>query len=112
MAKADGWAGVKFFYALDVDPGTGADAARVVVRLSDQTPLLLDKRIGEGRVVLLTSGLDNLTNDFPVLRIRLYCRSLSRLRAIWRAANGRAAHEQWTRFWNCAMRGSRGRASR
>jgi hypothetical protein len=65
VAKADGWAGVKFFYALNVDPGSGPDAARVIVRLGDQTPLLLEKRIGEGRVVLLTSGLDNLTNDFP-----------------------------------------------
>jgi hypothetical protein len=27
---------------------------------------LLEKRIGEGRVMLLTSGLDNLTNDFPL----------------------------------------------
>ena len=62
VAKAEGWPGVKFFYALDVDPGD----ARVIVRLSDQTPLLLEKRIGEGRVVLLTSGLDNLTNDFPL----------------------------------------------
>ncbi len=42
------------------------DAADVIVRLGDQTPLLLEKRIGEGRVVLLTSGLDNLTNDFPL----------------------------------------------
>jgi hypothetical protein len=66
VAKADGWAGVKFFYALNVDPGTGADAARVIVRLGDQTPLLMEKRLGEGRVVLLTSGLDNLTNDFPL----------------------------------------------
>ena len=62
VAKADGWAGVKFFYALDVDPGD----ARVIVRLGDQTPLLLERRLGEGRVVLLTSGLDNLTNDFPL----------------------------------------------
>ena len=62
VAKADGWTGVKFFYALNVDPGD----ARVIVRLGDQTPLLLEKRIGEGRVVLLTSGLDNLTNDFPL----------------------------------------------
>jgi hypothetical protein len=62
VAKAEGWAGVKFFYALNVDPGDG----RVIVRLGDQTPLLLEKRIGEGRVVLLTSGLDNLTNDFPL----------------------------------------------
>jgi hypothetical protein len=62
VAKAAGWPGVKFYYALDVDPGD----ARVIVRLGDQTPLLLEKRIGEGRVVLLTSGLDNLTNDFPL----------------------------------------------
>src|SRR5580693_2212576 len=62
VAKANGWPGVKFFYALNVDPGD----ARVIVRLGDQTPLLLEKRIGEGRVVLLTSGLDNLTNDFPL----------------------------------------------
>src|SRR5580700_2666362 len=62
VAKADGWLGVKFFYALSIDP---ADS-RVIVRLGDQTPLLLEKRIGEGRVVLLTSGLDNLTNDFPL----------------------------------------------
>jgi hypothetical protein len=66
VAKAGGWTGVKFFYALNVDPGAGPDAARVIVRLADQTPLLLEKRIGEGRVVLLTSGLDNLTNDFPL----------------------------------------------
>jgi hypothetical protein len=62
VAKAEGWPGVKFFYALNVDPGD----SRVIVRLGDQTPLLLEKRIGEGRVVLFTSGLDNLTNDFPL----------------------------------------------
>jgi hypothetical protein len=62
VAKAEGWQGVKFFYALNVDPDDG----RVIVRLGDQTPLLLEKRLGEGRVVLLTSGLDNLTNDFPL----------------------------------------------
>ena len=66
VAKADGWMGVKFFYALNVDPGAGPGAARVIVRLGDQTPLLMEKRIGEGRVVLLASGLDNLTNDFPL----------------------------------------------
>jgi hypothetical protein len=62
VAKADAWAGVKFFYALNIDPGD----ARVIVRLGDQTPLLLEKRIGEGRLVLFTSGLDNLTSDFPL----------------------------------------------
>ncbi len=62
VAKSGAWTGVKFFYALDVDPTD----ARVVVRLGDQTPLLLEKKIGEGRVMLFTSGFDNLTNDFPL----------------------------------------------
>jgi Aerotolerance regulator N-terminal/von Willebrand factor type A domain len=61
MESGDNWAGVKFYYAVDVDPSS----AQVVARLTDQTPLLLDKKVGEGRVLLLTSGLDNLTNDFP-----------------------------------------------
>jgi hypothetical protein len=56
------WAGVKFYYATVVD----ASGSRVVARLADQTPILLDKKIGEGRVLLLASGLDNLTNDFPL----------------------------------------------
>jgi hypothetical protein len=62
LARTGRLSGVKFYYAVDVDP---ADA-RVVARLTDHTPLLLDKKIGEGRVLLWTSGLDNLTNDFPL----------------------------------------------
>jgi hypothetical protein len=62
IAKADRWSGVKFYYATQVDDS----GSRVVARLADHTPLLLEKRIGEGRVLLLTSGLDNVTNDFPL----------------------------------------------
>jgi hypothetical protein len=62
VGKTGSLSRVKFYYAVDVDP---ADA-RVVARLTDHTPLLLDKKIGEGRVLLFTSGLDNLTNDFPL----------------------------------------------
>jgi hypothetical protein len=62
VGKTGSLTGVKFYYSVDVDSG----GARVVARLSDHTPLLLDKKIGEGRVLLFTSGLDNLTNDFPL----------------------------------------------
>ena len=62
IEKADHWAGVKFYFAVRVDPGD----ARVVAHLTDGTPLLLEKKIGEGNVLLFTSGLDNLTNDFPL----------------------------------------------
>jgi hypothetical protein len=57
-----GWAETKFFYAATVDSGQ----ARVAARLSDGTPLLLDRQIGEGHVLLFTSGLENLTNDLPL----------------------------------------------
>jgi hypothetical protein len=62
LEKAERWAGVKFYFAVRVDPGD----ARVAARLTDQTPLLLEKKMGEGTVLLFTSGFDNLTNDFPL----------------------------------------------
>jgi hypothetical protein len=62
VGKSERWEGVKFYYAVSVD----ATESRVIAKLSDQTPLLLEKKIGEGRVLLLASGLDNLTNDFPL----------------------------------------------
>lgn len=62
MNDAQGWTDLKIYYAA----GVNADGARVIVRLTDQTPLLMEKQIGEGHVLLLASGLDNLTNDLPV----------------------------------------------
>jgi hypothetical protein len=62
MQSSEGWAGVRFYYAVAVDPSN----SRIVVKLTDGTPVLLDKKIGEGHAVLFASGLDNLTNDLPV----------------------------------------------
>jgi hypothetical protein len=50
------------FYTAVLNPGP----ERVAARLTDGTPLLLEKQFGEGRVLLLTSGLENLTNDLPL----------------------------------------------
>jgi hypothetical protein len=57
-----GWGVVKVFYAAVLD----ADQARVAARLTDGTPLLLDKPSGEGHLLLFASGLENLTNDLPL----------------------------------------------
>ena len=62
LERSNRWSGVKFYFAVRVN----SDDARVVARLTDQTPLLLEWSVGEGRVLLLASGLDNLTNDFPL----------------------------------------------
>jgi hypothetical protein len=57
-----GWAEARVYYASSVDAG----GARVGARLSDGTPFVLDKQVGLGHVLLLCSGLENLTNDFPL----------------------------------------------
>jgi Aerotolerance regulator N-terminal/von Willebrand factor type A domain len=58
----DEWEGVKFYYAASVDERN----THVTVRLQDRTPLLLEKAVGEGHVMLFASGFDNLTNDLPL----------------------------------------------
>jgi hypothetical protein len=57
-----GWADLKVYYAAAVNPAQ----ARVIARLTDSTPLLMEKQIGEGHVLLFASGFDNFTNDLPV----------------------------------------------
>ena len=57
-----GWAEAKVFYAAVVDPR----GAHVAARLSDGTPLVIDRQVGLGHVLLLASGLENLTNDLPL----------------------------------------------
>jgi hypothetical protein len=57
-----GWLGIKVFYVTRVD----APQAQVALRLADQTPLLLEKDLGKGRVLLFASGFDRLTTDLPL----------------------------------------------
>ena len=59
---AQHWDDVKFYQAVRINPGH----ARVAARLGDQTPLLVEKQIGEGRVLVFTSTFDNVSNDFPL----------------------------------------------
>ncbi len=61
ILKDDRWDDVKFYQAIKVDPS----GARVAARLSDQTPLLLDQQVGDGRILVFASTFDNVANDFP-----------------------------------------------
>jgi Aerotolerance regulator N-terminal/von Willebrand factor type A domain len=62
LTDASGWTDIKIYYVANID----ASQARVLARLTDQTPLLLEKQIGEGHVLLFASGLDTLTNDLAL----------------------------------------------
>ena len=62
IVEADRLANVEFYFAIAAD----TSGTRVIARLTDGTPLLVEKKLSEGRVLLFASGLDNLTNDFPL----------------------------------------------
>jgi hypothetical protein len=61
VLKDSRWDDVKFYQTIRIEPGK----ARVVARLTDGSPLLIDEQIGEGHVMVFGSTLDNLENDFP-----------------------------------------------
>jgi hypothetical protein len=54
--------GVKFYQSVQVEPGK----SRVLARLSNGTPLVMEKRLGEGNVMVFTSTFDNISNDLPI----------------------------------------------
>ena len=56
------FAGVKFFQAVRVTPSKSI----VLARLNDQTPLVLEQQIGEGKVLIFTSTFDKELNDLPL----------------------------------------------
>jgi len=62
ILKANHWEDVKFYQAIRVNPGS----ARVVAKLSDDTPLLMDQQVGDGRILVFASTFDNVANDFPL----------------------------------------------
>ena len=63
MRAVNRFEGVKFYQAVHVTPSANS---RVLAKLNDQTPLLLERRIGEGRVLAFTSHFDNVVNDLPL----------------------------------------------
>lgn len=63
LARLEGWRGIQLTRLLALQ--TERDD-RVLVALEDGTPLLIERRIGEGKLLLFASSLDNTWNDFPV----------------------------------------------
>jgi hypothetical protein len=65
LRRAERLSGIRFFEATKItaEPGPGL---LVAARLENGSPLLLEKRIGEGRAIIFASSLDNVSNDLPV----------------------------------------------
>jgi hypothetical protein len=62
MRSVERFNGVKFYQAIHVTPAK----SRVLARLNDGTPLVLERQIGEGKALVFASTFDNVTNDLPL----------------------------------------------
>jgi Aerotolerance regulator N-terminal/von Willebrand factor type A domain len=63
LRDAQGWRSVRFFRYVPVEPLPG-DA--VLIRLEDGRPLLIERHVGAGRLLVLTSPLDRDWNDLAI----------------------------------------------
>jgi hypothetical protein len=62
VARAGKFENVKFYQVVRVKPAQ----ARVLAKLTDETPLVFEKKLGEGRAIVFASTLDNIANDLPL----------------------------------------------
>jgi aerotolerance regulator-like protein/VWA domain-containing protein len=62
LRSAGRFEAVKFYQVIHVTPAK----SRVLVRLNDQTPLVLERQIGEGKALVFASTFDNVSNDLPL----------------------------------------------
>ena len=62
VARAGKFDDVKFYQVVRIDAGKD----RVLAKLTDGTPLLVEKKIGAGRLLIFASPFDNIANDLPL----------------------------------------------
>ncbi len=63
LSGSGGFDNVQFFEAARLP---GQAGSRVLARLADGSPLVVEHPMGDGRVLIFASSLDNSTNDFPL----------------------------------------------
>lgn len=63
LERAAGIETVKFYQIVSIEPGP---KSKVLARTGDATPVLIDHPMGEGRMLILGSPLDNLGNNLPL----------------------------------------------
>jgi hypothetical protein len=62
LRAVDRFNGVKFYQTIHVNP----TKSKVLAKMNDQTPLVMERNIGEGKVLAFASTFDNVSNDLPL----------------------------------------------
>ncbi|HEU0120300.1 MAG TPA: BatA domain-containing protein [Bryobacteraceae bacterium] len=63
MERTAGIESVKFYQVVAIDPGA---SAKVLAKTADAAPVVIEQPMGEGRILILASPLDNLGNNLPL----------------------------------------------
>ncbi len=66
FSKAQNWGGVDFFQAAKLQLPQSSPDLRVAAKLSDGSPLLIDRQVGEGHAIVFASTFDNISNNLPI----------------------------------------------
>lgn len=63
LSGTEGWQSVNVSRSLSLDVPASDE---VLIRLENNEPFLIEKRVGQGRILLMPASLDNRWNDLPV----------------------------------------------
>ncbi len=66
FSQAQNWGGVDFFQAAKLQLPQASPETRIAAKLSDGSPLFIDRRIGGGHALVFTSTFDNIANNLPI----------------------------------------------
>jgi aerotolerance regulator-like protein/VWA domain-containing protein len=62
LRSVDKFSAVKFYQTVKVNPAK----SKVLAKLNDGSPLVMERSIGEGKVLVIASTFDNVSNDMPL----------------------------------------------
>lgn len=71
FSRAQNWGGVEFYQVVKLQLPQASPDTRVAATLSDGTPLFIDRKIGEGHVLVFTSAIDNIASNLPLAPVWL-----------------------------------------
>ena len=60
------WDGVQIFQYVTLQAPTDSPDTRIAARMANGLPLLIDKKVGEGHVLVFASAFDNIANNLPL----------------------------------------------
>lgn len=66
FAHSRNWDNVEFFQVAKLQLPAESPDTRIAARLSDGSPLLIDRHVGDGHLLIFTSAFDNVANNLPL----------------------------------------------